>query len=158
GLNAVMLVGKPFARASHAALDFVSDQESVVLARQPVRGLGKLPAHRTNPALTLDKFEANGADRGVKLAFKIGYIIELDKLHSGHHRRKRCAIFFLVRGSQSAESSAMEGMLQRQNPPFRFRTRSAVGPRIRTGQLKRSFPGFSAAVGKKGAVHTGNPR
>src|SRR5689334_6432514 len=65
-LDSVMLVGKPFTSAPHTTLDLVGDQKRIVLARQLVCGFSKLRAYRTNAALALDKFKANGADRGVE--------------------------------------------------------------------------------------------
>src|SRR5262249_4544452 len=103
-----------------AALNLISDQQSIVFARQFVRSFSELTAYRSDAAFTLHKLKTNSADRGVKFALQIGYVIELDKLHSRHNRRKRRAIFFFVRCRQRAKGTAVEGMLQRQNPPFRF--------------------------------------
>src|ERR1051326_3065288 len=153
-----MLVGKPLSGTSHAALDFVGDQQRIVLACQFVCCLGKFTAYRPYAAFALDKLKADGADRGVEFAYKIGNVIEFHELHAWNDGSKGRAIFFLEIGGQRAKSAPVEGMFQRQNAPLRFRALRAAGPRISTGQLERSFPGFSAAVGEKSAVHTGNPR
>src|ERR1041385_3254477 len=119
-----------------------------------MRGLGKLPAHWTDSAFALHELKANGADRLVKLLCQVAHVIEADKLHAWNHRRKRCAVFFLVCGGQCAKRAAVEGVLQRQNAPFGLHVLRTVGPRVSTGQLERSFPGFSAAVGEKGAIRS----
>src|SRR5579859_2350756 len=155
-LDAVILVGKPTACASHAALDFVGDQQRIVLARELVRSIGKFLAYWTNAAFSLHKLKSNGANSGIKLAFQIGNIVELDKLHSGHNRRKRRAIFFFVSGGQRAKRPAVESMFQGQNPPLWLFAFSAIGLGVSARKFQRTFPGFSAAVGKECAVHAGN--
>src|SRR5207302_7830322 len=111
---------KPAAGASHAALDFVGDQQRVVLAGKLVRGVGKGLAHRTDAAFTLHKLKTNGADGGIKFAFQISDVIKANKLHTRHNRRKWRTVFFLVRGGQSAEGPAVESMLQGKNAPLWF--------------------------------------
>src|SRR5579862_2183100 len=110
-----MLIGKPFSGAPHAALDLVGDQQGIVLARQLVRRLNKLFAHRTNTTLALHKLKANGADGRIEFAFEIGDVIEADKLHSWHHGREWKTIFFLVRSRHGAKRSAVKSMLQGKN-------------------------------------------
>src|SRR5205807_3753481 len=83
-LNAVMLVGKPASGAAQAALDFIGNQHGIMLAGQPVGGLGKLRADWPDPAFALNKLKADGAHGFIEVALQILYVIELYELHSGH--------------------------------------------------------------------------
>src|ERR1700686_539425 len=111
-----MLVSKPAAGASQAALDFIGNQQRAMLARQTLRSLGKRRAQRTDAAFTLDKLKTNRANGIVKAAFQVGNVVELHEVDAGKPRVKRRPVFFLVRGRQRAEGASMKRVLQRKNP------------------------------------------
>src|SRR5262249_15924831 len=82
GLNAIVLVSKPAARASQPALYFVRDQQRAMLGRQFACGLHKGLAERTNSAFALNKLKANGTDGAVKIQLQVFAVVKLYELEA----------------------------------------------------------------------------
>ncbi len=96
GKRAKRLIRKVSAGPAKATLNLVGDQRSIVLRSELARALPKFPADRKNPALALDRFHNNRAHRIIKLALKIGHIVELYEFRAGNKRSEGFAIFCRV--------------------------------------------------------------
>jgi len=68
-----------------------------VLRGEFARALPKFPADWKNPALALDRFHHKRANRIIKLALEIGYIVEFYEFRAGNEGSERHAIFCRVR-------------------------------------------------------------
>src|SRR5947209_8236991 len=121
-----MLVGEPASGASHAALDFIGDQQSIVLARQPVSGFRKLFAHRTYATLALKELKTDGANGVIEVAFQVGNIVEFHELHAGQYRDKGGAVFFFMGGGQRPEGASVKRMFQSEIAPLRLLAIGAI--------------------------------
>jgi len=116
GKRAKRLIRKVSAGPAKATLNLVGDQRSIVLRSEVARALPKFLADRENPALALDRFYNKRANRIIKLALKIGHIIELHKLRARNKRSEWLAIFRRVRDGNRAERATMKRILKRENP------------------------------------------
>jgi hypothetical protein len=86
----------PTSGPSKSALDFIADQQCIVLCGELPRRSIKLLGHQANPAFALDRFEYNGANLVVEFALEVGNVIESDEVESGDQRFKRIAVFLLT--------------------------------------------------------------
>ena len=118
----------------------------------------KFRTERTNSAFPLNRLQANGADAAIKLPLEVFNVVESDKADSGHERSKRMTIFFLPRGGQRTEGTAMKGILQRQQTPLGFVAIAVLSAGKGASQLERAFPGFGAAVAEERFVQAGDFR
>ena len=155
GSDSKFLIRKIAAGAPQSGLNFVGDQRGIVLRRKCAGALPECLADRENPAFALNRFDHNGADRGVKFRFEVGDIVEAHEFDAGNQRRKRLAIFRRMRDRKRAKSAAVKGILERQNARFR---RPAVARRfcvrVCPRKLQRAFDRFRAAVREKHAIES----
>ncbi len=103
-------------------------------------------------AFALDGFDENGADVGRKFCFQVGDVVEADKLHVRHDRRKWFAILLLVRGRDRAHGASVEAVFEGEKLCSQRLAFAALQSGIGAGQLQSCFPCLGAAVAEEGAV------
>ena len=112
GLNAVMLVGTPFAGTAHATLNLIGDQQSSGRAGQRTCLDKKLLREWTHAALALNGFDQNGADFAGELGAQVSDIVEANKLYAGNDGAEGLTILRLVGGGNGTEGTSVEALLE----------------------------------------------
>src|SRR4029077_3883377 len=107
-MNSVVLVSEVLSGAAQTALDLIENQQRPGAVAQLPRGLQKFRTERADPTLSLNRFQANGADAAIKLSHEIVYIVEADEPDARHQRRERMPILFLSCCRERAESRSEE--------------------------------------------------
>src|SRR5690348_16622337 len=158
GLDAVVLIGEPFARASKSALDLVDQEQRPASGGQCACSFQELAGDDLDSALALHSFNCDGADAVVELLLQIFDLIERDKLNSWKNWCIRISILRLARGRERSISTAMEGILHSQHAPLRLRSRLCGLFCVRSSNFQRAFPGFCSAVREKHAIESGDSR
>src|SRR5437588_1063010 len=151
------LIGEQTTGAPQTALNLIGNQQSPMLRGKSACSIPKGFADGMDTALSLNGFDQDGANGVVEFGFKIGDIVEADKLNSRNHGREGQAIFFRCGDTDGAKRAAVKRILQRQEAMLlrgsasRLFRSAAKQPR----QLHRPVNRFCAAVGEEYAPEPG---
>ena len=100
--------GEPMAGSAKAALDLIYDQECALLGGEFASAPVELFGYWTNSALTLNRFDHNGADVVCELFLEIFDVVETDELETRNEGLEGIAIFFLPCCRQRSKSASVE--------------------------------------------------
>ena len=140
------LIGKKLARAPHAALNLVEDEEQAALVTESPQRLEELRWSHSHAALALNGLDQDGGGRFAHRGLGRGKIAEWDLIEALDCRAEALEIFFLPAGGQGRESSAVEGALEGNDAEL---FRLAAGGMVFAGDLDRAFDGFGSGIVEK---------
>src|SRR5258708_23187265 len=157
-LHTVVLVGKVAPGSAEAALNLVEHQQRAAAFGQARSKFENLWIDRANPALSLNGFQAHGADAGIEFSLQVVQVIEVDEAHTRQERHKRSPIFRLTRGSERAKRPSMKRVFHGEDARLWAWLAAVLIIHLREGarELERSLPGLGAAVAKESAIKPGD--
>src|SRR5260221_9046686 len=86
GFGRKLLIGEVAAGTAESALNFVGDEQRVVLRSERTGAAPKGFANGVDATFTLNSFEDDSADVFVEFGFEIGDVVEFDEFDSGDER------------------------------------------------------------------------
>lgn len=111
GADAFVLLSEQLARAPHAGLDFVADQQNVVLGAEPA-GFFEVAFGRDDDAgLALDGLDEEAAHELAELfenVAELDLVAELDDLEAGENRAEHLAVLDLIGDGNGGHAAPVE--------------------------------------------------
>ncbi len=148
------LKGKPVSSASEPALDLVGKQQGAGgIAELPSSGK-ELLRDGMNAALTLNRFDADGADILGKQVAQMIDIIEADEINVRHNWGKGLPILELVGGCHRADGSTMKAVFQSQKTAAQWLASFGGQGGVRSSDLECSLPSLRSGVAKEDTIET----
>src|SRR5256885_927587 len=89
GLGRKLLIGEVAAGAAESTLNFVGDEQGIVILSEHAGAIPKGFADGMDATFALDGFEDDGADVFIELGLEVGDVAELDEFDSGDERSER---------------------------------------------------------------------
>ena len=155
GLNAVVLIGAPFAGAAHAGLNLIDNQQRSRGAGQRARLGEEFLRERAHAAFALNGFDENGADFIGEFGAQIGNVVELYKFDAGNDGSKGSRYFALCVVETGAEGAAVKALLKGEKLRADLLAFAAQESGVSASQLERALPGLGAGVSKEDAIQAG---
>jgi len=114
-LGRKLLIGEVAAGTAEPALNFVGDEQGIVILSERAGAIPKGFADGVDATFALDGFEDYGADVVVEFGLEVGYIIEFDEFDSRDERSEGQSIFFGGGDADGAEGATVKGIFEREN-------------------------------------------
>ena len=149
-LNAEVFISKELAASAHTALDFVKNQNSIVLVAKLTYLLHICHIRNMDTALTLNRLQHNSSSLVTHKLFQSFNIIIRHIIKASWQWSKSLMIFWLSGSSQSSNSTAVEAVNGRDN--LRFISINAVS--IFTGNLNSTLIGLRTGITKEHLAQT----
>ena len=140
-----MLVGEELARAPHAALDLIEDQERTVLVAKLAHALQVFRRRHMDAALALDRFEHDGARLRAHHPRKLFDLAVMHIVEACGQRPEALVILWLPRRRQRRERASVEAVPRRDD----LRLLRVFRVRVFVRDLDRALVRLRARVGEK---------
>ncbi|MNI48567.1 hypothetical protein D3C73_1031350 [compost metagenome] len=151
GRDVGMLVGEHLAGAAHAGLDFVHDQQQLVLVGQLAQALHELLGSGEDAAFTLHRFQHDGDGLVVDQLLHRFQVVQFGLGEAFHLRGEHLVPARLARCGHRGQRAAVEAVVHGDD--LVGAVLLDLAPLAR--QLDGAFVGFAAAVGEEDAVKAG---
>ncbi|MEN3366277.1 MAG: voltage-gated potassium channel [Burkholderiales bacterium] len=146
------LIGKQFAGAAHAGLDFIDDQQYALLLREGTQGLHEFARCRNNAAFALHRLEHDGNRLVADQFLDAVEVVQFRLQEARHLWRVQGVPSRLAAGRHGGNRAAVEGVVEGND----FVPVAAGGVLVLlapfTRQLDRAFIGLGTAIGEEHAV------
>src|SRR5436190_3243555 len=115
GGHAVMLVAEPFSRPAATSLDFVEDEEEIIVVRQFAEALQKAGRRELDATFSLNGLDHNRTGVAVNQFRSRCQVAMRGIAETGDERTKSLVIFWLGGGCQRAERPSVKPAGERDN-------------------------------------------
>ena len=149
-LNAKVFISKELAASAHTALDFIKNQNSIILVAKLTHLLHIFYIRNMNTALALNRLQHNSSSLVTHKLFQSLNIIIRHIIKASWQWTKALMIFWLASSSQSSNGTAVEAVDGRDN--LRFVSINAVS--IFASNLNSAFIGLRTGITKEHLAQT----
>ena len=149
-LNAEVFISKELAASAHTALDFIKNQNSIVLITKLTHLLHICHIRNMDTTLALNRLQHNSSSLVTHKLFQSLNIIIRHIIKASWQWSKALMIFWLASSSQRSNSTAVEAVNGRDN--LGFVSINAVS--IFTSNLNSAFIGLRAGITKEYLAQT----
>ena len=149
GRDTELLVGEERARAAHAGLDLVKDQQQAGLVADRTHLFEKIRVRTAHTALSLDRLKQDRRRGRADLGANSAGIVEGHEIKAVQQRIESVLDLFLAGGGQGGHGPAVEGLFHADDP-----VALPLAPVLEmlARQLDGRLVGFGAAVAEKDPV------
>ena len=152
GNDVVLLIGIERTGPRHTALDFVKQEQRVMLIRQFAQPLQELALRRTHAAFALHGFNQERRRAGIHRRFRRRQIAERHIFETRQQGQEIMVHLFLIARRNRCHRAPVKGVVEGDNlKPARMARRLVIGAR----GFHRAFHRLRAAVGKEYGVGEG---